>query len=322
VVVTGASGFIGRHLLRRLATEDFEIHATTRGRPPSDLRKKAIWHVLDLDDAAAVDEFVAAQRPEIVFHLASHVEGSRDIALVLPTFHGNLTSTVHLLSALVRHGSCHRFVQAGSLEEPDFGEPNIPASPYAAAKAAASSYIRMFLKLYDLPVVLARIFMVYGPGKQDEAKLVPYVIRTLLCGGRPQLSSGVRSCDWIHVDDVVEGLYRLAIANGVVGRQVDLGLGEMHTVREIVEEIYRQVLPQQRPPFGTLADRPFEQLRKAKTDETLAVLGWVPTISVQEGLRRTVEYFRSVDTTREGDRRDRSGHTVSVPPKPSRRSRA
>ncbi len=158
-----------------------------------------------LADPEAVDRLVAEVRPEIVFHLASHVAGSRDVSLVLPTFLGNLASTVCLMTALVRHGGCSRFVQAGSLEEPEEAEA-VPASPYAAAKAGAAGYSRMFHSLYGLPVVVARLFMVYGPGRQDLRSWCPTPSRRCCAARRPSFSSGVRPVDWVYVEDVAEGL--------------------------------------------------------------------------------------------------------------------
>lgn len=290
VLLTGGSGFIGRHLLARLDSAGVEIHCTTRSSAPAGL--PGSWHSLELADPEAVDRLVSEVRPEVVFHLASHVAGSRDVALVIPTFLGNLASTVALMTSLVRHGGCSRFVQAGSLEEPEEAWA-VPASPYGASKLAASAYARMFHALYGLPVVLARLFMVYGPGHQDVKKLVPYTIQSLLRGETPTFSSGVRPVDWVYVDDVAEGLLRLATAPNVAGRRVDLGRGELHTVRQVVEEIFRQVAPEKTPSFGGLGDRFAEQVRTARHAETLSVLGWAPQVPLAEGLAHTIAAFRA-----------------------------
>ena len=290
VLLTGGTGFIGRHLLARLAAAGVEIHSTTRGAAPADL--PGSWHSLNWADPAAVDALVEKVRPEVVFHLASHVAGSRDLALVLPTFLGNLASTVYLMTALVRQGGCRRFVQAGSLEEPEEAEAT-PASPYAAAKAGAAGYVRMFHSLYGLPIVIARLFMVYGPGPQDEKKLVPYTIQSLLRGETPSFSSGVRPVDWVYVDDVAEGLLRLGAAEGVEGKRVDLGRGELFTVRQAVEEIFRQLAPEKEPSFGGLGDRPAEQVRSARREETFALLVLAPQVTLAEGLARTIAALRS-----------------------------
>src|SRR5271155_2900674 len=95
----------------------------------------------------------------------------------------------------------------------------------------------MFSALYQTQVVVAKIFMVYGPGQSDHTKLIPYVTTSLLRGEAPKLSSGVRSVDWIYVDDVVEGLIRCAEAPGIDGRTIELGSGKMASIREVVQQL-------------------------------------------------------------------------------------
>lgn len=289
VLVTGASGFIGSHLCGRLTTVGATVHATSRRVcSGSGLR----WHRLDIADRRAVDALVTAIRPEIIFHLASHVAGSRDQEAVLLTFDANLASTVYLLGAAERVG-CRRFIQVGSLEEPAVGEPvATPASPYAAAKAAASGYCRMFHALYGTPVVLARLFMVYGPAQQDLKKLIPYVILSLLRGRTLKLSSGSRPVDWVYIEDVIDGLLRTARLDGLGGKRVDLGSGTLVPIRTVVEKLYQLLAPEDEPPFGTLPDRPMEQVRAAQVEETEALLGWRPGTSLDEGLRATVSWYR------------------------------
>ena len=125
---------------------------------------------------------VSDVQPQIVFHLASHVAGARELQVVLPTFYDNLASTVHLLTAVTAAG-CRRIVLASSSEEPQNSDDNtFPCSPYTAAKWASSMYGRMFHQLFQTPVVMPRIFMTYGPAQRDVHKLVPFVIRRLLRG--------------------------------------------------------------------------------------------------------------------------------------------
>lgn len=299
VLVTGASGFIGAHLCQRLRAAGAEVHATSRQvRSPSSSPAEGglVWHQVDLGEATAAGSLVRRLRPQVIYHLASQVVGARDRELVLSTFQANLASTVYLLEAAAEVG-CHRFVQVGSLEEPAGDGPvEPPSSPYAAAKAAASSYGRMFHQLYGTPVVLARLFMVYGPAQPDARKLIPYLIHALLRGESPRLGSGSRPVDWIYVADVVEGLIRLAQCDGVVGQRVDLGFGELTTIRQVVEILYNILAPDLDPPFGTLPDRPHEQVRVAQVEETQGRLGWRPTVGIEEGLRRTVEWYRRQST--------------------------
>jgi UDP-glucose 4-epimerase len=291
VLVTGASGFIGSHLCRSLTNQGAEVYALSRVFRKNDTANPH-WLQVDLEDAASLRDLVRALHPNVVIHLASQALGSRDLEFVLPIFRSNLVTTINLLTATAEVG-CQRIVVAGSLEEPDQHDPQpTPSSPYAASKWASSTYVRMFHALYQTPAVIARLFMTYGPGQQDIQKLVPYTILSLLEGKAPKLTSGNRLVDWIYVEDVVEGLLAAALASGLDGYTVELGSGKLTSIRSVVEKIEGLVGSNAKPIFGALPDRAMEQTRMADTNTTYARLGWKPVISLDEGLKRTVEWYK------------------------------
>jgi nucleoside-diphosphate-sugar epimerase len=133
--------------------------------------------------------------------------------------------------------------------------------------------------------------MVYGPGQQDETKLVPYVIRCVLRREAPKITSGKHCIDWIFVEDVVSGLMKLAVASGVDGKSVDLGSGLGIAIKELVDKICMLMKTEIQPAYGALADRPLEPLRVANTEESLRLIGWSPRIQLAEGLRRTIDWY-------------------------------
>jgi nucleoside-diphosphate-sugar epimerase len=290
ILVTGASGFIGTHLCRFLRKNGAEVHAVSRTKH-YDKIKDLYWWQADLTEVSIVREIFVAIQPEIIFHLASHVAGARESHVVLPTFRSNLMSTVNLLTVAGEIG-CHRIILTGSLEEPDLENPeSIPCSPYAAAKWASSAYARMFHALYQLPVVILRVFMVYGPGQQDLRKLIPYVILSLLQGEVPKLSSGQRQIDWIYVDDVIAAFFAAAQAANIEGSTIDVGSGTLVSIETIVEQLVQLINPQIRPLFGALVDRPFEQVRVANVIKAHAMMKWQPVTSLEVGLQRAVDWY-------------------------------
>ncbi len=249
------------------------------------------WWQADLTDDAATDNVVGAAGPDAVLHLAGHVSGGREPSLVLPTLHANLTSTVNVLSAAHRHG-IKRVVVAGSMEEPSptDGHP-VPPSPYAVAKWASSAYGRLFAGLYGMTVIHLRIFMVYGPDQPDATKLVPYTILSLLEGTAPQLASGGRRVDWIYVDDVVDAFVAACAADLSGAVTVDVGSGRRTTVRDVVGRLADLVGAEVTPRFGALADRPLEGEPVANVGPAARILDWRPTVGLDEGLRRTVDWY-------------------------------
>ncbi|HWW83056.1 MAG TPA: NAD-dependent epimerase/dehydratase family protein, partial [Vicinamibacterales bacterium] len=225
-------------------------------------------------------------------HLASHVMGAPNLEHVLPTFHANLESTVNILTAAAEAG-CRRVVLTGSLAEPEpeHGE-RFPSAPYAAAKWASAGYGRMFHALYGLPVVLARVFMVYGPGQRDLSKLIPYTVLSLLQGKTPKISSGARLVDWIHVNDVVDGFLALGHVTGIEGTTVEIGSGTLVSIRDIVSLVANLAGSAIAPSFGAVPDRPMEPVRVAKVAETARSIGWSPSIPLASGLAGTIDWYR------------------------------
>jgi UDP-glucose 4-epimerase len=286
-LVTGASGFIGMHLLDRLRADGVEIHAVSRNAQPA--AEQVRWHALDLVDPEAVRRLVGEVAPDVVFHLAGDSRAARGLDLVGPTFAANLASTVNLLTAVAEHGAA-RVLLAGSLEEPEPDAAEPPSSPYAASKLAARSYAEMFGAVFGIPVVVLRIFMAYGPRQRDVRKLVPYVILSLLRGEAPQLTSGLREVDWVYVGDIADAFAAAATAETTAA--VDVGSGTTCSIRSLVERLVELIDPEIVPAFGAVADRPSEQIRAADVGAAARTIGWRPQVELEEGLRRTVNWYR------------------------------
>jgi UDP-glucose 4-epimerase len=286
VAITGASGFIGGALRRQLAAAGAEIHAISR-RPGAEER----WWQLDVCTPGALDELLREVQPEVLFHLAGETSASRDLDLVQPTFTANVVATVNVLSSVAAYSPSTRVVTAGSLEEPTEEEP--ASSPYALSKAATAAYGRLFHELYETRVVHLRLFMVYGPGQAAVAKLVPYVTLALLRGEPAVLASGRRRVDWVYVDDVASAFLAAGSAGPAAdGRSFDVGSGELTSVRAVAEEI-AAIVGGGELRFGERPERLNEQERVADPEPAASTLGWRATTPLSEGLRRTVDWYRS-----------------------------
>jgi nucleoside-diphosphate-sugar epimerase len=299
VLVTGASGFLGANLCSKLLEAGAEVHAVSRSARMSS-NPYLRWWQTDIEALDMTRRLISDVKPGLVFHLSGVINGAPDLALVVPTFHSLVTSTINLLTA-VAEVPCQRLVLVGSLEEPaEDSVDGCPMSPDGAAKWAASAYGRMFRRLFDVPVVIARTYMTYGPG-QPTWKLIPYTISSLLRREAPRLSSGRRQLDWIYVDDVVEGLLLTGCTSGL-GADVELGSGTLTSIGDIVARVSALVEPSVTPIFGALPDRPCERERAADVGATRARLGWTPTTSLDEGLARTVSWYRTQYAAKRGDR--------------------
>jgi len=290
ILITGATGFIGKHLCRRLCADGHRVHATSRRQHetrPSGPR----WHQADIADLAAARHLFATVKPDVVFNLATEFDASPDFAPVLPTFHGLLASAINVLVAAMEE-DCRRIILTDSLTERLPGERiAVPQSPHAAAKWAGAGYGRMYHDLFAAPVVILRPFQTYGPG-QALAKPIPSVTLALLRSEHPKVSSDTASADWVYIADVVEALVVAATAPGIEGETIDLGTGTLVPMRSIVERIASIVGGEIQPDFGTLPDRANENTVAANTADASKFLGWRALTSLDKGLQQTVEWCR------------------------------
>jgi nucleoside-diphosphate-sugar epimerase len=187
------------------------------------------------------------------------------------------------VARVVLAGTCHEYGARETVEGLD------PFSTYAASKVAAWAFGRMYWRAYGLPVVTVRPFQIYGPG-QPAHTLVPAAVRAALAGEDFPMTPGGQERDFIYVDDVVEGMLAAAAAPGVEGQSLDLGTGQAHTVRHVVERIWELAGGKGRILPGALPYRPAEVMRLvADADRTAALIGWRARIGLEEGLCRIIE---------------------------------
>ncbi len=307
VLVTGASGFLGGHLVRHLVDRGAHVVAAVGQGTP-------LWHgptgpaetlALELRDDLSVRRVAEAARPELVFHLAARVDLSRDPRVAAHLYDVNTAGTVRLASALLdltpsaASRPLARFVQVGTCEvyggcEAPFTETQReqPVSPYSASKLAASHHMLMLHRSLGFPAVVVRPFLTYGPGQRRRG-LVTSVIEAGLVGGPLRLTGGEQTRELNHVDDIVAGLVAAAVRPGAEGEVFNLGCGEPHTVRSLVERILALMGARLTPDFGALPYRDGETWRfHCDPSKARERLGWQPQVDLDEGLRRTIAWFR------------------------------
>ena len=292
-LVTGASGFIGASLVDYLTKHGSEVHCISRTNRISE-EDNIKWWEGSCSDYSFMEKVIYSCNPDVVFHLAGYAHGRKDLKAVIPSFHNNLTCTVNLLTILKKVG-CKRVVLAGSMEEPyNYEFPAIPNSPYAASKWACAGYAHMFHDLYDLPIVNTRIFMVYGP-RQNEEKLIPYLIQTFLNNKAPKLKRGERTLDWIYIDDIVEGLLSSASEDSIDGQRIDLGTGELISIKKLAQVLYSMIGSDKEPITANCFTEKREQGYAADLTDTRRNINWSPSTSLTEGLKKTIKWYRNKD---------------------------
>ncbi|HIE38253.1 MAG TPA: NAD(P)-dependent oxidoreductase, partial [Anaerolineae bacterium] len=275
-LITGATGFIGHCLARRLVETGAEVWAGVfPGEPPErveGLPEEVRRIPLDVRDGESVDRAVARCKPEVVFHLAA--VGVTDPGVTpFAALAVNVVGTIHLLESLQKQairrivlvGTCYEY---GAREAPEGLD---PFNFYAASKVAAWAFARAYWRAFCLPVVVARPFQVYGPD-QPPHTLVPSAIHAALAGEDFPMTPGEQKRDFIYVEDVVEGLLTAATTPSIQGQSLDLGTGQVHSVRRVVERIWEITGARGRILPGALAYRPGEVMPLAADADRTARL--------------------------------------------------
>ena len=291
VLIAGASGFLGTHLVERLASAGARLHLVSRSPSPAGL--PGCWYQQDLSDSQGTEELVRRIEPELVFHLTSESRGGTELDNVLPTFRNDLACAVNCLVAATRV-RCRRMVITGSLEEPDMRSslqsPGlISLTPYAVAKRATRIYAEFFAAAYGLPLVTVIPFMTYGP-RQKPFKIVPYTILTLLAGGQPRLSSGKRLVDWIYVDDVIDCFVAAGKMPGIEGMTFEVGSSELVSIASVVNLIASLIPGSKEILFGAEPDRGHD--RVSNITPAVQYFGWRPRTPLRKGLEATIDWYR------------------------------
>lgn len=300
VLVTGAAGFLGSHLVPRLIEEGAEVCVLDQ---PNARR----WGLLERSDLAATvrSDVRTLADPlhdrvlgdvDAIFHLAA-VGVTGEVTDVRQLVTANIDSTLAVLLAAQRLDS--RLVYCGSCFEYGSGdrwsEDSLPAptTEYGAAKAAGWLLANAFARRTGLEVVSLRPFTMYGP-MEPPGRLVPSVVRHALAGRAIDLTPGDQLRDFLFVDDAVDAFVAAATTDAAVGGTFNICTGTAVTVRDVVRRVLQCTGSRSEARFGALSYRPTE-LAVLSGDPTRAadVLGWRARVSLEDGLARTIAWFRA-----------------------------
>jgi nucleoside-diphosphate-sugar epimerase len=296
VVVTGANGFVGAHVVRALMSRGDDVYAAVR--PTSNCRhlagsREPTWLEADFTDDEGRKR-IAAAGADVCVHAAWYAEPGKYLAS--PTNVDLMAGTLHLAEELARSG-CRRFVGVGTCFEYDTEAgylsertPLAPAHLYSAAKAGTYLALRHLGDAASMQVAWARLFYLYGPD-EHPARLVPSVARALLRGEPARCTPGAQVRDFLHVEDVGSAL--ASIAHNDVCGAVNIGSGQPVTVAALVQTLGELSGRPELVQLGALPYGPRDPMFVCADVRKLhSSTEWRPRWSLREGLANTLAWWR------------------------------
>lgn len=303
VAVTGATGFVGANLTRRLLDDGHEVHVLLRPGHASwrieDIRTHLHIHDVDIADRGAVDGVMRRLKPAWVFHLATHGAYSwqTDFEEIVRT---NILGAMNLAEAAADVG-VDVFVNTGSSSEygykdhaPSEAELPEPNSHYAVAKVTATMFCRFTAKQRGVRMPTLRLYSAYGP-YEEARRLVPALVVKGLQSRLPPLANPDTARDYVHVNDVVDAYLCVATADlPEPGAVFNVGTGVQTTLRDMVRVTRDALGVPEEPNWGSMPDRSWDTtIWRADITRIRNELGWTPRYDVQTGLRETIAWFKA-----------------------------
>jgi nucleoside-diphosphate-sugar epimerase len=305
-VVTGGAGFIGSHVVhelvrRRQVVRVLDNLATGQLANLADVSTHITFHEADIRDLGNITPLVAGA--DYVIHLAALPSVVRSIEDPLTANAVNLTGTLNVLLA-ARDTGVKRLIFAASAAA--YGDnptmPRVetlnpdPLSPYALAKVAGEYYCQIFTRIYGLETAALRFFNIFGPRQNPDSPYTGVLSKFVAAYQRGEtpviFGDGQQSRDFTYVDNVVDATLRACSAPGAAGKVINVGVGHAYTLNETISLLNgifgRQVKPRYDPPRKGDALYSLADISMARQ-----TLGYEPLVSFGEGLRRTVDWFRT-----------------------------
>lgn len=299
LLVIGGTGFIGTNLLRKADELNFETYSLST-KEPSDTNyiKNTKYFFLDTTKQNNLDK-IFENNFQYVVNLAGYIDHRSIIDGGFPI----ITEQINLINniiSLIRNRGLIKFVQIGSSDEYGMNKSPIkeatrenPITPYSLARVFNTQYLQMLYLTENLPIVILRLFLVYGPHQKFD-RLVPQVINACLNNKIINLSDGKQIKDFCYVGDVVDAIIKCLDTENISGKIFNIGSGKKTSVREIVEKIHVSI-GLGYPRFSKKNTKILEnRVLYPNISKSKKLIKWQPNTALDEGLKLTIDWYSKV----------------------------
>lgn len=298
ILITGINGFVGKALEKRLNSLGAVVFGISRSTVDNDKILKS--NILDYEK---VDKFIKDKNIQICYHLAGEALVEEGQKHPYKTFRVNTEGTLNILES-ARNNNLEKIIIAstshvyGDNLSPYLEEytPR-PSRPYETSKACADIIAQSYADSFNLPVLIPRFVNIYGPGDLNFSRLIPKTIKNVLAGKNPEMWGGDAIRDYLYIEDVLDAYVSLGKLNKELmerNRIFNFGSGNMISVKDLIQKLVD--LSGKDIKIQRIEDSREHEIKSQYVSWAKAkrILGWTPKVKLEEGLEKTIEYFRKL----------------------------
>ena len=301
-LITGASGFVGSNLIRKLIDENKEVTILIREDSDlwriNDLVPKIQTFKTDLSNYGKLEKIISDIDPDFVYHLGTY-GGYPFQTSIQKITQVNILNTINLFESLSKCNNLKLIINFGSSSEygPKSNPMNendeaIPTTPYGISKLTQTKFAKFYSKNMNLPIVTLRLFSVFGPF-EEPGRLIFDIMTSVIKGKTIELSSPFPRRDFVYVSDVIQAIETAIHAKNIIGEIFNIGTGVMRSVQDVVNNVLEIAKSNNKISWKIKQKRVFDDMTPwvSDTEKTKKILKWEPKYSFSDGLSLTYKWY-------------------------------
>jgi nucleoside-diphosphate-sugar epimerase len=298
LLIIGGTGFIGRNLVIKSIELGYSVTVLSLNKPTQELIFNKVCYIqCDIKNYYDLQQKLTENSFDYVINLGGYVDHRSFLDGGIDVMESHFFGVLNILK-IIDWKILKRFVQIGSSDE--YGNsvapqnekiPGSAISPYSFGKLAVTQLLEMLYRTEKFPMVVIRLFLVYGPGQNSE-RFLPQIINGCLSGDDFPVSKGEQLRDFCYIDDIIRGILLTLENNEAIGEVINLGSGNPLSIKHVIKNI-QKIVGKGNPDFGKYSYRVDENMELyADIQKANKILNWQPNVDINHGLKKTIAYFK------------------------------